>query len=123
MFNLERWQEIFETIRKNKLRTFLTGLSVASGIFILVVLLVIRINSSGEEEPFLDEQGNVLPNSIAMHEDMTINGVPQRITIRGKDKNNPVLLIVHGGPGAPILPVIYKPVSYTHLTLPTNREV
>nr|MUH40205.1 hypothetical protein [Zobellia laminariae] len=76
--------------------------------FILVVLLVIRINSSGEEEPFLDETGNVLPNSITTHEDMVINGAPQRVTIRGKDKNNPVLLIVHGGPGAPILPVIYK---------------
>lgn len=66
-----------------------------------LLILVIRINSSDSQNlPFKDEAGNVLPNSIALEEDKEINGVPQRLVIRGADINNPVLLRVHGGPGS-----------------------
>lgn len=38
MFDIDRWQEIFSSIRSNVLRTILSGFTVALGLFIFIVL-------------------------------------------------------------------------------------
>ncbi|NER11751.1 Pimeloyl-ACP methyl ester carboxylesterase [Muriicola jejuensis] len=74
----------------------------------LVLLLVIKIYSSEDPEPIVDNNGNDLPNSIAIIKDTIINGASQRLTIRGNDTSNPVLLRIHGGPGEFHMPQFYK---------------
>jgi putative ABC transport system permease protein len=39
IFEAENWAEIFSTIKKNRLRTFLTGFSISWGIFMFCILL------------------------------------------------------------------------------------
>ena len=61
MFSLDRWQEIFQTIAKNKLRTFLSGFTVALGIFIFIILFGFGngLKNTFKEE-FLQDATNTL---------------------------------------------------------------
>ena len=59
MWNRDRWQEMFYTLRKNKLRTTLSGFTVALGIFIFVLLFGFGNGLKNSfEEFFLDDSTN-----------------------------------------------------------------
>ena len=55
MFSNDRWKEIFDTIRKNKLRTLLSGFTVALGIFIFIILLGFGNGLSNTFEGFFND--------------------------------------------------------------------
>lgn len=74
------------------------AVSLAS-VFILLGVLLVR--SPGKPEPFLDEKGRPVADSISEKIYVNINGMEQGMFIKGKDKTKPVLLFLHGGPGMP----------------------
>jgi pimeloyl-ACP methyl ester carboxylesterase len=67
---------------------------------IAVVGVLLRL-SPGTLAPFLGQDGKALAGSISEKRRVTINGVPQGMFIRGRDKSMPVLLFLHGGPAMP----------------------
>ncbi len=81
MFDIDNWIEIFQTIKKNKLRTFLTGFSIAWGIFMLIVLLAA---GNGLKNGVTTNFGNRAKNS------MEIWGRSTSMPYKGNPKNRDI---------------------------------
>ena len=63
MFDLDRWQEIFASIRSNVLRTILSGFTVALGLYIFIVLFGI---GNGLQNSFTQEFTRDAQNLISI---------------------------------------------------------
>ena len=84
-------QEIWESLRRNKVRTCLTGLAVAWGIFMLIVLLGA---GNGLLNAFLDDSDEFASNTMMVGGGMTskpYDGLKQGRRIRITDKDIDIL--------------------------------
>ncbi|WNS78753.1 alpha/beta hydrolase [Domibacillus sp. DTU_2020_1001157_1_SI_ALB_TIR_016] len=69
---------------------------------VIIILLIIVLVRPTWTQPI---KGN---NSISTLEQVELNGNSNEIMIRGKNKDNPVILFVHGGPGTSEIPYADK---------------
>lgn len=71
MFDIDRWQEIFSSIRNNVLRTVLSGFTVALGLFIFIVLFGI---GNGLQNAFSEGFARDAQNLISIYSGTTSVG-------------------------------------------------
>jgi putative ABC transport system permease protein len=87
MFDLDRWIEIFQTIRKNKLRTVLSGVTIAFAILLFTLLFGI---GNGLKHTFERDFASDAQNSVYINSGLTTkpyNGLQsgRRIQFRNDD--------------------------------------
>ncbi|MEM8863046.1 MAG: alpha/beta hydrolase [Chloroflexota bacterium] len=84
-----------------------TGL-VAKGFanLALVVVVLFTFNAQTSTPQFKDQDGKIIEGSIAEERQLTLGGVEQTVLLRGRDRTAPLLVFVHGGPGATATPFL-----------------
>jgi len=83
---------------------------VFTGALALVAMITPLAHAEPPPNPhtILAEVGKVISaNGIDQAKAVEIGGIRQWITVRGRDRHNPILLVLHGGPAAPDLPNRY----------------
>ncbi|RKH98653.1 alpha/beta fold hydrolase [Corallococcus sp. AB038B] len=89
-----------DTSKRVSLSLFGLGLSLAA-------LPAIAGEAPTPQEVMREARRSVLADGIEKAEAVRIGGIDQWISVRGRHKDNPLLLFLHGGPGFTALPTAY----------------
>ncbi len=91
MFDIDKYKEIWQTISRNKLRSFLTGFGVAWGILLFVVIFGV---GNGIQKGFQDAFAGISPNSLFIYPNLTSQEYKGFNTGRYWTLNNEDLLLL-----------------------------
>jgi len=80
---------------------------VWKGLLTLLIVVALTVGGGLGYRAWRQDQGEALmriasPNGVDDALFVELGGVPQWVTIRGQDRGNPVILVLHGGPGSAI---------------------
>jgi pimeloyl-ACP methyl ester carboxylesterase len=75
------------------------GLSIVAGLFVLALVSIICVVPI--RRGYTRRYNS--PKSIASLEQFWLPGGPQYVLIRGRERQNPIVLFLHGGPGMPTM--------------------
>lgn len=94
-----------------------TGLRLRRGTAVLGGLLTVLVGFAAVSQflastpPIRDEHGDILDGSIAELRRVKLNGRNEWISIRGNNRQNPVLLFLAGGPGGTQMAAVRQDLS------------
>ena len=93
-----------------KKKIFKVFMYIVTVLFVITTVLAVMlwVKSPGTADPITNSNGKTIRGSISVFEKVMLGGQEQVLIIRGTDRNKPVMLFLHGGPGSPEFAFIKK---------------
>jgi len=90
MFDIDNWTEIFNSIKQNKLRTFLTGFSISWGIFMFIILMSVSSGARTGLATVFEKRSSNIIQIQGHYTSIPFEGFPdnRKINFNKKDFDN-----------------------------------